>query len=72
MLHHDINAAAQRHAALRREAAELRRLHESRQAQPGRRRQFLDRLGQQLIAWGWRLRTRYGSLETVEQRQLEF
>lgn len=62
----DLRRAQDRYAALRREAEVARLVRASR---PHKRRmvwhrRLLARCGTLLIAWGWRLRARYGALES--------
>lgn len=82
MMHHyliiagdrEMLAARDRRAALVR-ASELRRLMRlTRTARPRHtllRSRALDLLGARLVAWGWRLRERYGNLDAVEYRRRE-
>lgn len=72
MWHHDLQAAQARHAELRREAANVRAQRAARRTTRTTRQHLLDGLGQWMIALGWRLRMRYGSLETVDHRQFEY
>ncbi|HMO55989.1 MAG TPA: hypothetical protein PKA05_03595 [Roseiflexaceae bacterium] len=67
MLEHDLYAAHERYQAMRRAAAEAQRLAQA-QPEPApttlpRWRWIVDHCGRWLIAWGWWLRVRSGSVE---------
>ncbi|MCG8348976.1 MAG: hypothetical protein MI924_14490 [Chloroflexales bacterium] len=62
--------AQERCTTLRREAAARLLLKQAREQQarrPSLGSRILDQLGRWLIAWGWRLRVRYGVLERAER-----
>jgi hypothetical protein len=66
MLEHDVQAAHERYAEMRRAAADARRVNDAYPAPPRRKidwRRLADSLGRRLISWGWWLRARSGSLE---------
>jgi hypothetical protein len=74
MFDHDILTAQNRHTALRQEANERQLAKLACAEQPRHTTitsRVLDRLGQTMVSWGWRLRARYGKIETAEARGSE-
>jgi hypothetical protein len=69
MLDHDLLKAQERYTNLLNEAQEWRLACESQHTRPRHElmhSRVLDRFGKALVAWGWRLRARYGNLEAGE------
>lgn len=68
MLEHDVYAAFERHAQFRLEVEDARRARAQARLPGGRIElhcRLLDAFGRLMIAWGWRLRARYGAIETT-------